>query len=576
MSGRGRTAVLPPAAHRAEPALAPDGLRVTVTNKAGYKKEFDFSTLSTSRAMQHSLAVVFAAQSRGWTSHLTARNFWTKIELFVGFLAKLDRPPGDLDGLTAAMLRSWRNEHIGSNTGKSTLRVIRTLLRCDPRVVNGPAAEELARRIPQVKPGGQSYEEAEWNRVMQTAQRQFRAAWLRICENTRLLNEWRAGTVVDGSREWRIGQLLDHLARTGDAHRTLHPSGQTSVTSYRLLGGTNAEKTWGRLFLTRNELASLAVLLTGRFGWNLSVFDRLPAPTTAPSAGETSSVTYQVQVEKRRAGNGWWFSTENITDSGADSAGRLITQALQATAPARKLAGQLAPGTALLMVARDYRLKPVHSDLDRPAPVGPLVFGVSTGMGRTWARAHGLPGSPFRRSRRTTVTSGGRPLQHTQGTHESVYVLPDARVQRESREVFEAGAREALEQARAAFNGKITSQPDPAHQETATVDCQDEESSPWPAPGGGCEADFLLCLACTNAHVHPGHHPRLSHLHQQIVSLRSVLDDGAFHDRWNDDLARLEDLRDKIGPAAWSAALDRVTDTDRTLVQLLVKKDLIP
>jgi hypothetical protein len=35
-------------------------------------------------------------------------------------------------------------------------------------------------------------------------------------------------------------------------------------------------------------------------------------------------------------------------------------------------------------------------------------------------------------------------------------------------------------------------------------------------------------------------------------------------------------LRDKVGPAAWTAALACVTDTDRTIVQLLVKKDLAP
>ncbi|MEU5532195.1 hypothetical protein [Streptomyces sp. NPDC020362] len=66
-------------------------------------------------------------------------------------------------------------------------------------------------------------------------------------------------------------------------------------------------------------------------------------------------------MEKRRSGCGRWFSTENIADSGADSPGRLITQALEATAPGRALAADLAPGANLLMVARtqtcsDHRL----------------------------------------------------------------------------------------------------------------------------------------------------------------------------------------------------------------------------
>ncbi|MEU9489269.1 hypothetical protein AB0D83_37505 [Streptomyces decoyicus] len=108
------------------------------------------------------------------------------------------------------------------------------------------------------------------------------------------------------------------------------------------------------------------------------------------------------------------------------------------------------------------------------------------------------------------------------------------------------------------------------------MDCEDENSGPWPAPEGGCGADFLLCLACPNAHVHPGHHPRLAHLYQQILSLRSVTDDRRFRERWGDHVLRLENLRDKIGLTAWTADPGRVSDNDRTIVRLLLKEDLTP
>lgn len=247
--------------------------------------------------------------------------------------------------------------------GKNTLSLVRLLLLRDLRLADGPVAEELARRIPQPRPGKESYEEAERDRVVLTAQRQFRSAWLRIRENTAALERWRAGDLVEGSREWRTGEVLDHLARTGDVPRTVTSSGRKAATHRRLLGGRRPEKTWGRLYLTRSELTALGVLLTLRFGWNLSVYDRMPTPETAPSVGETASVTYQVQIEKRRAGGGRWFSTENITDSGADSPGRLITQALEATAHGRALASRLAPGTDLLMVHRAFR--PVQKHLGR-------------------------------------------------------------------------------------------------------------------------------------------------------------------------------------------------------------------
>ena len=578
MSERGHRASLPPGGFTAEPPLAANGLVVTVVNKAGHEKAFDFAGLPVPGPMQRSLAAAFAAQSRRWSGHASADGYWRRLRLFSRFLSGQADPPDDLDGLTVALLKRWRAAHVGTNDGRHAMAVIRALLRQDPRLRSGPVADELARRIPNPRPSGQSYDEAERERVMLTARRQFRAALQRIRENTGLLQRWQAGELPEGSREWRLGQVLGHLAQAGDVPLVTGPSGHTNVASKGLLGGQRPEQTWARLFLTRMELTALAVLLTDRFGWNLAVLDRMPAPVRTPSAGETATITYQVQVEKRRRGGGHWFSTENITDSGAGSPGRLITQALEATFHGRTLAARLAPGTDLLMTARtSMPRRRQHQDLDRPRAVGPLIFGISSYDAYDWPRRHNLGGSPFLRTRRTTVTREGRPLQHARGTHESIYVLPNPHVQSASRQVFEDGAYEALEQARAAvFGGHLAAEPDPAHQETATADCADEAASPWPAPDGGCAADFLLCLGCPNAHVHPGHYPRLAHLHQQIRSLRTALPDHAWTARWHDHLQRLEDLRDKTGASAWNAALARVTSADRTLVSLLLKGNLSP
>lgn len=580
MSRRGHRAALPPADHRTEPPLGPDGLVVTVINKMGLPRQFDFAELPVPEPLQRSLARLFAAQSRAWTSHETAKTCWSRVTVFATFLSELENTPQDLDEVTVAILKRWRTRHVSTTTGKAVLSTIRLLLRQDPRFTGGPVTEELLRRFPAAKPSKQSYEDDERKRVVLAAQRQFRAAWLRIGENTRLLRAWQAGELVEGSRDWRLGEVLDHLARTGDVPRSILPSGQPHVDHRSLLGGASPEKTWGRLFLSRMELTALAVLLTDRFAWNLKVYDRMPTPTAAPSVGEKASITYQVQVEKHRAGRGRWFSTENITDSGADSPGRLITQALEATEHGRALAARLAPGTDLLMVSRLYapsRGAHRHQDTERPRPVGPLSFGIAYNDAQRWQEAHDLGGSPFQRARRTTVTREGRPRQHTQDTNERIYVLPDTRVQRDSRSVFADGAMEALEQARAAvFPGHLADAPNPAHVQTVTADCEDEKTSPWPAPGGGCGADFMLCLACKNAYVHPGHHPRLALLHQQLESLRSVLEDGVWNEQWQDHLLRLEDLRDKVGAAAWDAALARAGSDDHTLVRLLVKGDLAP
>jgi hypothetical protein len=578
VSGRGHQASLPPCGFTAKPPLAASGLVVTVVNKAGHEKAFDFVGLPVPGPMQRSLAAAFAAQSRRWSGHASADGYWRRLRLFARFLSGQADPPDDLDGLTVALLKRWRAAHVGTNDGRHAMAVIRALLRQDPRLRSGPVADELARRIPNPRPSGKSYDEAERERVMLAARRQFRAALQRIGKNASLLQRWQAGELPEGSREWRLGQVLSHLAQAGDVPRVTGPSGRANMAGKGLLGGQRPEQTWARLFLTRMELTALAVLLTDRFGWNLAVLDRMPAPVRTPSAGETATITYQVQVEKRRRGGGHWFSTENITDSGAGSPGRLITQALEATFHGRTLAARLAPGTDLLMTARtSMPRRRQHQDLDRPRAVGPLIFGISSYDAYDWPRRHNLGGSPFLRTRRTTVTREGRPLQHARGTHESIYVLPNSHVQSASRQVFEDGAYEALEQARAAvFGGHLGAEPDPAHQETATADCADEAASPWSAPDGGCGADFLLCLGCPNAHVHPGHYPRLAHLHQQVRSLRTALPDQAWTVRWHDHLQRLEDLRDKTGASAWNSALARVTSADRALVSLLLKGNLSP
>ncbi|MFF7985757.1 hypothetical protein ACFZDK_42725 [Streptomyces sp. NPDC007901] len=576
MGRRGRRAVLPPAHFTVEPPLAEDGLAVTMVNKAGHKKVFDFADLSVPAPMQRSLAVVFAAQQPRWNSHSTATSAWGRLQVFAQFVSGLDQVPEDLTDLDVAALKRWRLQHVSTNTGRTTLRVVHRLLRSDPRLSTGAVAEELARRVPGPKPVRKSYGDAERERVLLTAGRQFRAAWLRITENTALLEQWRAGALDENSRDGKLGTILDHLARVGDVPRTRLPSGRMAVTNRGPLGGRDCEHTWGRLFLSQAELTALAVLMTDRFGWNLSVFDRLPAPTRAPSVAETTNITYQVQIEKRRAGNGRWFSTENITDSGADSPGRLITQALAATLHGRLLAAQLAPGTDLLMTGRSSLLAGSSAtDLDRPQPVGPLIFGISGADAKEWADQHGLPGSPFRQLRRTTVTREGSPLQHTQGTHESVYVLPDGKVQEASQEVFADGALEALDQAKkAAFGGRLAQAPEPGHGQTATADCADETTSAWPAEGGGCGADFMLCLACPNAHVHPGHYPRLALLHEQVQSLRSVLPERLWQSRWEEHSQRLNDLASRVGPTTWTTARSRAGDTDRAVVDLLLKGQL--
>ncbi|MGW1617306.1 hypothetical protein ACWCQZ_50025 [Streptomyces sp. NPDC002285] len=196
-------------------------------------------------------------------------------------------------------------------------------------------------------------------------------------------------------------------------------------------------------------------------------------------------------VEKRRRGAGRWYETENVSDTGAGSGGRLITQALAATRFAREAVAAVDPDADVLIVSRTAKTGSPGGDQDRRAPVGRFAFGICHDDVRFWARKHQLSGSPFQRGRRTVVTRRG-PLQHSQATHDRRrYVLPDAQVQEEARPVIAAGALAALEHARTAvLAAQLCEDGDPADTPTATADCHDVGASPWPAPDGAAARRF--------------------------------------------------------------------------------------
>ncbi|WP_432140047.1 hypothetical protein [Streptomyces sp. bgisy154] len=579
MSGRGRRASLPDAGHKIPEPLSADGLVVRHYNAQGRVREYDFATLPVAEPMQRSLAALFAARCRPgrWNSHDSSESPFEGLRVFAKFVSKLEESPRDLDELSVAQLKRWRVSQSGSNGGYYVFTSTARLLRADARLQSGPVAEELARRMIVPKSRVQSYSEADFDQVRLAARRQFRAALLRIEDNAAHLQQWRQGAFTEGSRPWLLGEALDILARTGDVPRYATSDGQRSIPRryQEVLGGRRSEVTWQRLFPTRLEVFGLGVLMMAEYGWNLSVIDHLEVPRASPDPGGDGHPTYRIPLDKPRAA-GSRYETRNVTDDGADSKGRLITQALAATRFARGYVAQHAPEVDRLLVWRSKFPGRPFRNSQRQAPVGPFGFGIQKDHVAEWANLEGLSGSPFQRGRRTvTAVDRREPLQHGQDTHDMNYALVDERVRADAVEVIAAGAEDAANRARrAVLVAQIRDTPDPGDVSTATADCSDFDAGPHPAPDGGCGASFLACLACENARVHPGHHPRLVHLHQSLTSLRSVLPEPVWRREWADPHARLEDLRRKLGDGPWKQASAHVTDADRTLIDLLLTGSL--
>lgn len=571
MNLRGRKASLPLADHARPEYVSSDGLVVHHYNRDGRVKDYDFTTLPVAEPMQRSLATLFADRCvpHIWAVHASSENNWTHLEQFAVFLSQQDHCPADLDEFTVALVKRWR--HASSHHKFTSLAGL--LLR-DARLQTGLVADELSRRTPKPKSAVQSFSEAEFEQITSVAKRTFRAALSRIDDNARHLHRWREGEFARGSDDWALGEGLDLLARTGSLlFYKNKETGENLVAKYRrAFGGANAAVTWQRLFLSRLEAAALGVLLLAQYGWNLSVIDRAEVPLALPDPGEDGHPTYRIPLEKPRRGAGHHYETRNVTDDGAGSQGRLITQALRATRFARAIVEDLAPGTDRLIVWRTGRLDDGSTDHGRHPPVGRFRFGVHKHTAQDWAQAEGFAGSPFQRGRRTVIALDRRePGQHTQDTHDRHYVLVDKRVQAEAVEVIAEGAADAANRAhRAVLVAELRDQPSPGDVETATADCGDFDNSPWPAPDGGCGASFLACLGCPNARVHPGHHARLTHLHAALTNLRSVLPPDTWEADWGDPHARLTDLKAKLGAGQWATALNHSTDDDRTLINDLL------
>jgi len=580
VSGRGHRASLPAGGH-ARPEYLAVGERGAVvvrhSNREGRVREYDFSQLPAAGPMQASLAALFAARCTPgrWAVHATSAGAWLLLRQFAEFLARQQRPPRDLDELTPALVRQWRESLPVAAGGYRAWRSVSGLLRDDARLQAGPVADELARRRKLPPSKVQSYTEAEFDQFTAAARRRFRAALRRVSDNALHLQQWREGAFAGGTRDWALGEGLDVLARTGDLPR-YHGTGRVKNKYISAFGGQSGAVTWQRLFLTGEEATALGVLLLAEFGWNLSVIATLEVPRAEPDQGDDGRPTYRVPLVKPRRGPGRHRETRNVTDDGAGSPGRLITQALQATRFARAIVEELAPGTGRLIAWRTARPGQMRTDLDRRPPVSLFCLGVRSNNATAWARAEGLSGSPFLRGRRTVVALDRRePAQHSRGTHDRHYVLPDGRVRAAAVEVIAAGAEDAAGRARkAALAARLRDRPAPGDAETATADCSDPGGSPWPSPDGGCGASFLACLACPNARVHPGHHPRLAYLHEALGSLRSVLTPAAWAADWRDACERLEDLRDRVGGGPWAEGLARVTSDDREIVTRLLTGDL--
>lgn len=391
MSVRGSTATLPRAAHHRPPVLAADGVVVVHVSEEGEDRAcYDFATLPVSAALQRSLAVLFAARISPvgqWRRIPSSSQMWYLLRAFARFVGDRDDPPSDIGQISPALWNAWRLSRPPTPLGRREITKIGALLRADPRF---PAAtRELTAIRPPPRPAAQekAYSDAEFEAIKTAVTHRFRSAWRRINANQHHLQAWRGGQFSEGSTDWLLGEALEHLARTGDVpHRRRDGTKREVLERYRTaLDGSMAEDTWMRLFLAPRETAALAALLVISYGWNATSILELRVPSSTPNPGLDGMITYRVELNKRRRRGPHRYETRNLTDTGPGSPGRLITQAIAATAPARQALHTMGAPTDRLLIRHVVR---------------PLAWAMTGGCSASGSTAPPRPAPTRRRTRR--------------------------------------------------------------------------------------------------------------------------------------------------------------------------------
>ncbi|MCV7236407.1 hypothetical protein [Mycobacterium branderi] len=495
------------------------------------------------------------------------------IGTFARFLVTQERPPHDLCDITPAMWHQWRVSRPTGEIGRRQILKVGAFLRTDPRLPTATRQATL-KRVTKTPRTETAYTPEQFAAIKTAATQNIRKAWQRIRANRQHLADWRNGRFTDNSPEDLLGQALNHLASTGDV--PLDP--QKAAAGYRvvqpqylaILGGKDPESSWRRLYLTNVEVVSLAALMVISYGWNSTPITELNVPE-AMSDLETGHVIYRVELAKRRRKLPLRYETRNLTDWGPTSPGRLIAQAIEATAPARDLLKEHDAPTSRLLLWH----------LQRPVLVSDRTALIRAGFGaediRHWHTVTGITAMNMRRLRRTVTALHRRtPTQHSQDVHDSIYVLPEPATRDTAAPVIADGVNHALAHAKAVVTARISTHNSdaPPNADTATVSCSDHLHSPFSAHGTPCRASFLLCLACTNAVVTPRHLPRLAYLHRALDELRAALPAKVWDHDWREHFARLCTLKESVFTTAeWIDALTAAGAEDRAVIEALLHRE---
>lgn len=585
--------------HRYDPppdVIAEETARVVVhfVGEDGREKVFNLSTLPLP-SWHSALAPAFAAwigPAGSLRTLASALHGWNVLGRFMRFLDTLPDAPKVPRQLTATHVESYLRHRVrvaGTHWLTTEVLHLRPFLGQSPlREMIGPAVFETLNRRVRTRGGVSTsgYSESEFARVVGAARSDVAAMRDRIDKGEQLLESWTTNPTSLNETDASVGEQLAESSETGVIPR-LAGLGASGERQSRI-------ELARRLFLTRDDLEPLLILMAAVTGRNSETLKELPSEHRI-----LDGRAVEIQVIKRRRGPQRWHDTVTWEigppHRELSTPGGLYLLAHRLMARGRGFHGSPSiwsmwsnghPGMGRIEEHRDPFARSLSG-------AGGMAFG-------QWARRHDLRADPVGDSdqgdplpvhlrrirtsvevRRTKAVGGHLPSaarSNTAGVLFANYLRGDATAQEWAEEVLGEAVADAEAAALAVHRhtladggqARLRVELEGAHDgqgtEGAWTACADPHAHP--VSGKPCrEVSFLDCFHCRNSLITRTHLPAILALLDTLARRRTQLSDDDWWKRYGPVWAAIRrDVLPRFTPAEIKAA--ETSKSDLPLLEL--------
>jgi hypothetical protein len=309
MSGRGRTgagrpAKLPVGAYEPPPAIhgPAQGLVVDFTGEDGRTGHFQVASLPLP-GWHPALAASWAVRTgpAGSLRTLTsATTNWATLSRLIRFLAQRPRPPTEPQRLAAEDLEAFRRcreASVGSIVAAREMRELGKVFLTAPLrdLVPFAVLDPLRERATGQLAPRSGYSDAELVRIVTAARSDVAGVRQRLAVTADLLRRYHQNPDQLSGQERDRAAKLTTVARTGGAVVPFTGTAQALVARHELAK---------HVFVTRQDLVPMLVLLVATTGWNVETIKELPIEHRV-----IEGLAVELQITKRRRGSRRWHST---------------------------------------------------------------------------------------------------------------------------------------------------------------------------------------------------------------------------------------------------------------------------